>query len=508
MIEATSSSSAAARLSRGARERGQTHPAVAHAVGLTLTVCGGFLVLAAGVDLTDTADAAPALAITGAVSGAAGLALWRGLPFPKRIRTAEAFSAVAAAAVALVVVSTAVYLATGTFDRLDRALFESVAGLSTTALSVLQALEATPDGVLFWRAATQWVGGLGAVLVVIGVLPSLGLAGLDVTEASQRGGSLVLLTPNLRRLLRRLVLLYVALTGAGTLLYLVGGMTLFDAVTYAFTTISTGGFANHARSFAYFDSEALEWAAVGGMVLGGANLALVWHGLRGVGDSFLRSLELRAYVAMLVVSAAALVAWTAPDGGITHESARHATFTVASALSTTGYTVTDWNVWAHGAQIVLLVLIGIGSMSGSTGGGFRVLRVLTLLAYVRREVVRQLHPRAVSVVKVGGVVVDDGITARMIGHQALYVLIAAAGAVAIAATGTDLTTAVSGAISALATFGPGLGELARTEGALGLEMPARLALMVLMVVGRLEIYPLVVGGGVVAAARRLSRARP
>ena len=478
---------------------------VGHVVGLTLAACGAVLLVCALVDLTDRGDATLALAVTGAVSLLLGGALWRGLPFPSRIRTVEAFSAVGAGAGAMIAVSTVVYLVTGTFERFDHALFESVAGFSTTALSVLQPLEATADGVLLWRASTQWLGGLGSMLVVIGVMPSLGLAGLEITEAGHRGGALVVLTPGLRRLLRRLVQLYAVLTAAGVVLYLVGGMTPFDAVTYALTTISTGGFANHARSFTHFDSEALEWAAVGGMVLGGANLALVWHGLRGVTDSFLRSVELRAYLAILSVSAVALVVWTAPSGGITHESARHAVFTVASAVSSTGYTVSDWGVWSHGAQLLLLVVIGIGSMSGSTGGGFRVLRVLTLLAYVRREIVSQLHPQAVTVVKVGRVPIDDTITSRMIGHQALYVLIAAAGAVAIAATGTDLTTAVSGAISAMATFGPALGDLARTEGALALDAPARAALMVLMVVGRLEIYPLLVGGGLVGAVRRLAR---
>jgi len=308
-----------------------------------------------------------------------------------------------------------------------------------------------------------------------------------------------------RLLLRRLVALYAALTAAGVVLYLAGGMRPFDAVTYAFTTISTGGFSNHPSSIAHFDSAAIEWAAVGGMVLAGSNLALLWRGLRGVTGSVLRSAELRAYGAVVAGGAVVLVLWTAPPGGATDESARHAAFSVASAVSTTGYTVTDWSAWTTGAQILLLALVGVGSMSGSTGGGFRVLRALTLVAYVRREIARQLHPRAVVAVKVGGVPVDEELVSRMVGHQALYVVLAASGAVGLAAFGSDITTSASAAISALATFGPALGDLAPSGGALTLDGGARAVLVVLMLVGRLEIYPLLLGTGAVAAVGRARR---
>jgi trk system potassium uptake protein TrkH len=463
--------------------------AAGHVAGLSLLVCSVGLVVAAIVDLTAGADSALVLATWALFVGSVGAVLRRGFCIPDRVRADTALSAVLAGSLAMIAVSTGAYLLTGTFDRLDDALFESVSGVSTTALTVLDDPATVDRGVLFWRALTQWIGGFSALVVIIAVLPFLGVGGPQGADARTPAGAARLLSPHVRRVVHRYFWLYLALSGAGFLLFLVGGMEWFDAVTYALTTLSTGGFANHDGSFAYFDSALIEWMGVGGMALAGVSIAFLWRLLRDRSGSLLQSTELRAYVGLLVVASAVMVWWTAPPGGPTHDSVRHAVFSVVSAASTTGHTVTDWGAWSSGAQVVLVSLMGLGAMAGSLGGGFRELRGLALISYIDRELERQIQPRIVRPVRVGRVAIDEELVGRMVGYQVLYLITAGLGAFLLALFGQDLLSSLSGSISAIATVGPALGDLSPGDGALGLSRPARAALMVVMLAGRLEIYP-------------------
>ena len=479
-----------------------------HAAALGLIVSGAAMAAAGLVDLTDGGDDAVPLAVVGVVAAVAGVVGRRRFRMPARVATHTVLGAVTALWVAMVVAAAVAYVAAGLFDRPDDALFESVAGYTTTALTVTDLATDPSRGLLFARAATQWIGGFAALVVIVGLLPSLGVGAPEPGERLASSDRRNLLSPRLVGLVGRLASVYLVLTAAGALLFLVGGMGPFDAGTYAFTTISTGGFANHPEGFAAFDSAVLEWMAIGGMAVAGASFALLWRGLRGLTGSLVRSVELRAYLGILVVACAAVALWTAPEAGPTHDSVRAAIFSVTSVGSTTGHAVVDWGGWVFGAQVLILLLAGVGSMSGSAGGGFRVLRVLALVGYMRREIVRQLTPRATVTVKVGSVSLEPRLVARIIGYQVLFLLVVALSAVAVAALGSDLVTAGSGAVSALSTTGPALGDLAPGGGgALALTAPARAVLMGTMLLGRLEIYPVVtvVAMGLVSARRAGSR---
>lgn len=486
-------------------------------VGVTWLACAVGLAVAALVDLAGGATGAArgevALPLGGCAigCGSAGLLLRRRYALPDRLRAGPLLGTVAVVWVAAIAVSAVAYLATGTFTRPDDALFESVSGFTTTGLTILRPVEGTAAGVLFWRALTEWLGGFGAVTVAVVVLPFFGGGGLELVETGRSARRSATLTPRVIHGARRLSRVYLGLTVAIALVYLVGGMGPFDAATYALTTASTGGFANHTDSIGFFDSAVIEWVTIVGMALAGANFALYWHGLRGGRGSFLRSVELRAYlvvmaVGALVVAASTVATDTATAGSGTADAVRHAMFSVVAVVTTTGYSVVDWGTWVIGAQVLLLVLIGVGAMSGSTGGGFRILRVLGLLAYVRRELVRQLHPRSVTVVKIGDQPLEDSLLARMIGYAVLYVLVGASAAVGVAASGTELVTAMSVSISALSTVGPALGDLSPAGDALALDAPARGVLMVTMLAGRLEIYPVIaLVAAAVGATRRRAR---
>ncbi|MDE0237321.1 MAG: hypothetical protein OXN95_08870, partial [bacterium] len=219
--------------------------------------------------------------------------------------------------------------------------------------------------------------------------------------------------------------------------------------------------------------------------------ALVWM-VRGKVQALWRSTELKLYACLIVGSTVLVAAWTWTDTGGGADTIRESFFVVTSSISTTGFRVADWGYWVAAPQILLLLLIGVGSMAGSAGGGFRVLRVIEILGIVRRELVVQLHPRAVVPVRVSGAVASEASLTRVHNFQILWVLAAASGVFGIASLGGDLPTAMSGSISALATAGPGLGDLSGFADATVLAAPARGVLIALMFLGRLSIYPVVV----------------
>lgn len=478
--------------------------AVGFVIGISVLACGVLALTSCIVGLiTDGRETVVFAWLALAWCSIGGATTYRCRP-PERLRSSTAFLGVLAVWLTLIGVSVISYEVAGTFATWDDSVFESVAGFTTTASSVVGDPESLARATLFWRAGTQWLGGLGALLFVVAILPSIGVGGLDVTEAGQRHTGTAIRSRRTVAQMRRLFGLYTLLTVIGVGLFLVGGMGPFDAITYAATTISTGGFGNHAGSFGHFESVTVEWAGIGGMVLGGLNMALLFQTLRRRSTRRLwRSFELRAYLTVLVVGGAVVALTTVPPGGLSHESVRHALFHVASASSTTGHFVGGWSGWEFGPQVFLLAIMGLGAMSGSSGGGFRLVRALSLAGYLRRQLVLQLHPRAVVPVRVGRRAVGDALVARMIGYQAQYLLVAAAGAIAIGAVGGDLVTSISGAISAVANVGPAMGDLVPGGGGVrGLPRPARAALLPLMLLGRLEIAPVVVGVAIAASSAR------
>lgn len=479
--------------------------AVINAAAVSVAICGGGLLLSAVVDLTDGGRDAASLAAIGAMALVGGLVVERNTPMPERVPPRASLRTVLVGLLSMITVSAITYRTTGTIAHIDDAFVESTSGFTTTALTVIPDPESLGAGMLMWRALTQWIGGYAGMATVIAVLPFLGVSGPAPTRARTPSGPRHLFGGTVQRLLRRYLVLYATLTLIGAGLYLMGGMGVFDATTYALTTISTGGFANHAGSFSHFQSPLLEWMGVAGMFLGGLSLALVWCLLTGRQSLLLRSRELAAYCGLIVGTTAVIAVVETPGTGVA-ENIRLSAFTATSAVSSTGHWATDWTRWSPGPQMLLLCCIALGAMSGSMGGGFRITRAMALLSYLWRELLVQLQPRLVRSVRVGDEAIPESMMRRILGYQVLYLGMAAAGMFGLALTGADLVTAVSGSVSALATFGPGLGDAGVGNVITGLDHDALLVVSVLMFAGRAEIYPVL--DAVVSAAalpRRIAR---
>ncbi len=474
---------------------------VLHIVGLTILMTGCGELAAAAVDLVTGNEDTLVLAGLGAVTALVGFVVWRITEVPERLRIADVFAVVVAAWVALAIVGGLPYLFTGTLDRPDDAMFEAISGFTTTGATVLRPIEGTGMGILFWRSLSQWIGGMGVIVLVVAVLPTVGAGGMDLLQAEAPGPTGERLTPKVRHTARRLWGVYLLLTVLVVVGFLIGGMSLYDAAVHSFTTVSTGGFSPYNASMAHFNSAFIEWVAIAGMFLAGGSFTLYFRAIRGSIGPLYRSMEFRVYVIVVIGSSLVCYLINADEFGYGHEGLRGSLFTIVSIVSTTGFATVDYEQWSEAAQVILLFLMPVGAMAGSTAGGVKFIRVLSVASYSWREIRRQLHPRLVRPIRVGDSIVEEEIAARVNGFLILALAIFGSGVVAIALTGEDLWTSMSASATAFGNVGPGMSELGPTDDMRNLSALARVVVMGEMLLGRLEIYPILLAFA--AAPRRL-----
>ncbi len=478
-----------------------------HVVGFALTVAGVAMLVCALIDELDGAPDAIRFVIAGAAVFVPGLVLWRRTSPPARVSTATIYATAFAGWVAFALAGTLPFLVTGAIDRFDNALFESVAGFTTTASTVLTNLDGLSEGILLWRSIEQWLGGICAVVFFVSVLPFLHSVGVEhlAGVAPQSGADR--LAPRVRDVARRLVFLYILFTIVVGGLYALFGMKPFDAAAHAFTTVSTGGFSTHDQNFAYFNSPALQWTAIAAMVIAGGNFALYWRALRGRPFAILRSVEFRLYLAIIAAIGAAAIYSNAITNGWSEAVVRRTLFTTVSITSTTGFSLLRFDRWTGSVQLLLLFAMAVGAMAGSVGSGFKLYRVMGIVGHVRRHVFRQLHPRAVPVVRIGREIVPDAVLSRILGFFGLFMGVGAAATFAVAALGRlDLTTSIGAVATNIGNVGPGLGRLHPGTTYLVVSAGARWVLMGVMLAGRLEVYPVLLG--LVPLARAVSDRLP
>lgn len=477
-----------------------------HVGALSAIVAGLAMLVGAIVERIDGGPDAGALLLCGLPTTVLGVAIWRATKVPKEARTLEVFVTVTLAWVCLAVVGALPYLATGRVSSPELAVFESISGFTTTGATVLRPIAETSQGLLLYRALTQWIGGMGVIVLVIAVLPTVGSGAMNLMTAEAPGPAGERLSPRVRQTARNLWSVYVGFTVAVVAAYMAAGMSLYDGFAHAFTTVSTGGFSPHNASLAHFDSPAVEWIAVVAMFLAGGSFALYYRALRGQPGPLLRSSEFAAYTT--VVLAAVAVVFLVGDGDAPlGEHLRASFFAITSIVSTTGFSTADFGQWSQGAQIVIMLLLPIGAMAGSTAGGVKMVRVLAVASYAHRAALTQLHPRLVRPVRVGNRAVPEEIATRIVGFMILALVVFGGGATLIALTGVDMITSFSAAASSFGNVGPGLGDVGPTSDYLALPWGARVVTMVQMLLGRLEIYPVILALSVVTLRRRLHPAR-
>ena len=484
---------------RGGSTGARTHsrPSVAlslHSSAWAAVACGLALVLSALVGLSDRRDALALGSLGAACILGGGLHIRRARP-QRHPPSMAVLSAACSTWLTMIAISAVAYLASGTTGSVPDAVFESVAGFCTTNLSVIGDLGSLSPGVLLWRSLTQWLGGFAALALLSAALPlhvpALVLPG-DGGALPDRASA-----PPFGTQLRRLAIVYCSIAMLCAAAYAAAGMGPLDAFSYSFTTVSTGGFGNHTGGLAHFDSVAVDAVATVFMALAGVSAVTLWWAVRGRFRILRRSFELRVYLVVLAAAILVVTAWTWDGRG--PEALRSGALAVTAAMSSTGFEVAAWSEWAWGAQMLIVALIATGGMAGTAGGGFRMRRAIAVARYAYRELVTEIHPHTVHVVKIGRRSVGERSLAMLNGFQILFALSVVAGVFGLSLAGMDLWAGASASVSALATMGPAPGADLTALG--GVE---RGVLAVLMLLGRLAFFPLVVAAGwALAGTRRL-----
>ncbi len=435
---------------------------------------------------------ATAFFITTGVAAALGLAGVRGARLERSLSIREGYAIVSITWIAMGVVGALPFLLAGVIEHPVAALFESVSGFTTTGATVFGEIASLPRGILFWRALTQWLGGMGIILLGIAILPFLGVGGMHLFRAEVPGPTPERLTPRIAQTAKLLWYVYAGLTAALILLLAAGGLGLFDAVTHALAAMPTGGFSPRNESVAAFDSPFVQYTLIAFMYLAGVNFALHFRAISGDPAAYPRSFEWRFFTGLLLGGwvLVFLVVWASgADAGRGIEAvARDALFQVVSLGTTTGFVTRDYGLWPLGAQLVLVGLMFVGGMAGSTAGGIKVMRIYLLLRQGVAELQRSIHPRAVVVTRLGAEPVEDSVLLNIFGFVLFFLALFAAGVLALALLGHDLTTAIGASVASIANIGPGLGAVGAVENYGWMDPWSLGLLMLLMIVGRLEIF--------------------
>ncbi len=381
------------------------------------------------------------------------------------------------------------YVLSGSIPSFTNAFFETISGYSTTGASTLTDIEAVHKGILFWRSLTQWIGGMGIIVLAVAVLPILGIGGMQLFVAEAPGISPDKLQPRIKETAKRLWYIYLGLTLAEMVLLWAGGMTFYDAINHALTTMATGGFSTKNASIAYFDSPFIQYVIIVFMFLAGTNFTMSYFILKGYFKKVIENEEFKYYCLFTVVISllVGLTVYFVTDHGF-EQAFRDGLFQVVSIITTTGFVSADYTVWTPFLTVLFFMLMFFGASAGSTAGGVKIVRHIILVKNSILELKRQIHPSAVIPVRFNGKAVSRDITFNILAFIMIYFSIFGVGSIIIAATGVDFMTAVGAVATCLGNIGPGVGSVGPVNNFAHLPDLAKWILSFLMLVGRLELF--------------------
>lgn len=373
-------------------------------------------------------------------------------------------------------------------DSFTNAFFEATSGITTTGSTVIVGLDGAPPGILLWRALLQWAGGIGIIATAIAILPALGVGGMQLfrTESSDRSEKVM---PRVRQIATAIGAIYILLTICCALAYWIAGMSAFDAVAHALTTISTAGYSTSDSSLGNWDDAAIQWIAVTFMVAGAIPFVLYVRLLRR-DLAVLRNSQVRIFIGFLAAVIAVLALWlVASERYAPGDALRHAAVNVVSVVTTTGFATTDYMLWGNAAIGLFFGLTFIGGCTGSTTGGIKIFRFEVMAAMLRLHFLRLIYPRGVFTRAYGGKVLTDDVVVSVVVFFCLYFLCYSALTIALMAFNLDFLTSASGAVTALSNVGPGLGPIIGPAGNFSsLPDGAKWLLSFGMLLGRLELF--------------------
>ncbi len=469
---------------------------VLHYLGLLIAILGSTMLLPLSWSIYYQELAVSAFAISMAISLGSGLLLWRLTPLgvsERRLSRREAIALVAGGWIMASLFGALPYTLSGALPGFLDAYFEAMSGYTTTGATVFTSIETQAQGILLWRSLTQWLGGMGIIMLFVALFPILGIGAAHLAEAEMPGGQQgERLTARMRDTAKALWLIYLGMTITEFALLLTAGMSAFDAVTVTFSTIPIGGFAPTGASIGAYNSLFIEVIIIFFMVAAGVNFGLYYFLFwKRRPMRLLKNPEFRLYIVLLIGFILLINLNLIMNMGMSlGDALRYGSFNTVSIMTTTGFSTTDFNAWPEFAKSLLLILMVIGASAGSTGGALKVIRLLVLAKYTYRRILLAFNPRAVIPLKVGGSIIPEGVTSRIIGLAILYFVILVAGFLIMSGLGLDNITALSSVTASLGNVGPGLGGVGPAENYFFIPPVGKGVLIFCMLAGRLELFTL------------------
>ncbi|MGE4283244.1 MAG: TrkH family potassium uptake protein [Clostridia bacterium] len=412
-------------------------------------------------------------------------------PKSKNIYARDGFAIVAIGWILISFFGSLPFVFSGVIPSFIDSFFESSSGFTTTGASILTQIEGLPRGILFWRSFTHWVGGMGVLILTLAILPSVGANTFQIMNAESPGPNPGKLVPKVGQTAKILYSIYGAITVLEIIFLVAAGMPIYDAFIHTFGTVGTGGFSIKNASVGAYNNVIIEVIITVFMLACGANFALYYYALKGNIKSFLKDQEFKLYIT--IIFASILLITFNINGQIYKtigEALRYASFQVASIITTTGYATADFNQWPTFSKVILFFLMFIGGCAGSTGGAIKHIRILLMLKIMKRELMKIIHPRAVYSVRVNGKSVNEDALSEVLGFFFMYMIIFAVAVLIVSMDGKDMVTTISSVAATIGNIGPGFEMVGAVGNYSEFSALSKLVLSLAMIIGRLEIYPI------------------
>lgn len=478
-----------------------------HLFGLLLVFNGGFMLLSAIVSAIYEDGVTMEILFAGLSTLLLGVILmFITKEHRKELNKRDGYIVVAVGWIVMSLSGTMPYIMTGSIPTLSEAFFETMSGYTTTGASILNDIESLPEGILFWRSLTHWIGGMGIIVLAIAILPLLGIGGMQLFAAEAPGPSADKLHPRITDTAKRLWLIYFGYTAAETILLNVAGMSFFDAINHALCTLSTGGFSTKNSSLAYWNSQPIiQYIVIVFMFLAGTNFVLSYFAFKGKVQKVIKDEEFKLYfkfIAIFTIVSALIIYFKADfsESSINHpmvwgraeSSFRHALFQVLAVITTTGFVTADYTMWTPFLVVFFFGIMFLGGSAGSTAGGVKVVRHLIMIKSGFMEFKKTMHPNAVIPVRYNTKSVPKKIVYNILAFFILYMLSFIIGALVFSMFNIDFESSVGLAASSLGNVGPALGEFGPVNNYSALPTLAKWWCSFLMLIGRLELFTVLI----------------
>ena len=464
-------------------------------LGVLVTLNGLFMLLGLPFSFYYNEDLIPLL-LSGSISVLLGIFMWR---FFKRgterieLSRKDGYLVVSLGWVSMALFGMLPFILSGAIPNVFDAFFETMSGFTTTGASILNDIEAVPKGILFWRSMTQWIGGMGIIVLTVALVSIIGVGGMQLFVAEAPGITPDKLKPRIKDTAKRLWIIYVGLTLSESVFLMFGGMNFFDAINHSLTTMATGGFSTKNASMAYYDSPYLQYVVIVFMFIAGINFTLTYFGLKLKFRKVWENEEFKAYVTTILIftllTTLGIAYFTA---GPFEKAFRDAAFQVVSVITTTGFITADYTSWAPILTVFFFFFMFIGGSAGSTAGGVKIVRHVILFKNSFLEMKRLLHPNSIIPVRLNKKAITQNVVFNVLAFIMIYISVFVFGSIAVSLTGVDFTTTIGAVATSLGNIGPGLGAVGPVDNFAHLPYLTKMILAFLMLLGRLELFTVLI----------------